>query len=193
MICIEIAISLVVLIDVEERKMIKLRELRISDSEKMYEFLSDPDVSKNFVFTRMPFSIETLVDFIRRSWNDRSNVHFAIVGKNDEYIGTVSLKNINHIDGNAEYAIMTGKDYWGTGSALEATNLIIEYGFKRLNLKKIYLNVLAKNLRANRFYEKYGFMGEGTFKDHIFVDGKYEDLKWYCILRVPETTITAEN
>lgn len=161
--------------------MIKLRALRISDAEKMYEFFSDSDIANNFIFTRTPFSIETLVEFIKSSWNDRNNVHFAMVEDNDEYIGTISLKNINFIDRNAEYAIMVGKEYWGTGYALEATNRIIEYGFKKLNLNKIYLNVLANNLRANKFYEKYGFIKEGTFKNHIYNNGEYVDLNWYCI------------
>ena len=91
--------------------MIKLRELRISDVERMYEFLSDPDVSNSYVFSRAPVSRERLVDFVRSSWYESGNVHFAISGDDDEYIGTVSLKNINYVDRTAEYAIMIGKEY----------------------------------------------------------------------------------
>ena len=147
----------------------------------MYKMLTDPEVSNNFVFTRTPFSEETLVDFIRNSWHDKRNVHFAVADEDDEYMGTVSLKNIDLIDRHAEYAIVIGRPHWGSGVAYEATDAIIDYGFNRLNLHKIYLNVLSSNIRANRFYEKYGFVREGAFAAHMFIDGKYEDLNWYCV------------
>ena len=33
----------------------------------------------------------------------------------------------------------------------------MQYSFNKLNLHKIYLNVLSSNERANKFYEKFGF------------------------------------
>lgn len=160
--------------------MIILRELRIADAEHMYEFIEDRDISHNFVFTRYPFSKENFNEFITNSWSDTKNIHYAIVDDN-EYVGTVSLKNINYVDRNAEYAIVIRKKFWGTKCAYEATKQIIEYGFKRINLHKIYFNVLSSNLRARKFYEKFGFIKENAFKEHMFINGKYEDLIWYCI------------
>jgi diamine N-acetyltransferase len=172
--------------------MIKLRELRISDVKRMYEFLSDPDVSNSYVFSKAPVSRERLVDFVRSSWYESGNVHFAISGDDDEYIGTVSLKNINYVDRTAEYAIMIGKEYWGTGYASEATKKIIDYGFGKLNLYKIYLNVPSSNIRANRFYEKFGFINECVFSRHVFIDGKHVDLNWYSIFNEGHHTFPTE-
>lgn len=161
--------------------MISLRELRIADADYMCEFLEDPDISHNFIFTRYPFSMENFNEFIKISWGDTKNIHYAIVDDNNEYVGTVSLKNINYVDRNAEYAIVTRKKFWGTKCAYEATKQIIEYGFKRINLHKIYFNVLSSNLRVRNFYEKFGFIKENVFKEHMYINGKYEDLIWYCI------------
>lgn len=158
-----------------------LRSLIIEDAKYMMEYINDDEISSNFKFTRYPFSQQNFRNFIEKSWSDSTNIHFAIV--TDEYAGTVSLKNINKIDRTAEYAIVVRKNKWGTGIAKEATNQIINYGFNTLNLEKIYLNVLSNNIRANKFYEKMGFELEGTFKNHVFINGKYENLNWYCTFR----------
>jgi diamine N-acetyltransferase len=160
--------------------MIKLRSLSLDDAASMMEYIEDKEISENFVFTRYPLSIDNFKSFIQSSWNDKVNVNYAIDDEG-EYAGTISLKNINYIDKTAEYAIVTRKKYWGTGIAKEATSKIIEYGFNSLNLRKIYLNVLSTNERANKFYLKYGFEFEGTFKKHTFINGHYVDLNWYCI------------
>ncbi|MCC5912471.1 MAG: GNAT family N-acetyltransferase [Clostridiaceae bacterium] len=160
-----------------------LRELKISDSEHMIGFIRDPEVAKHFLYTRYPMSKEKFEHFIRESWGNRDNVHFAIESDDGEYAGTVSLKSINYVDMHAEYAIAVRKELWGTGIAKDATEAIIDYGFKKLNLNKIYLNVLATNERANKFYQKIGFEFEGTFKKHLFIDGEHVDLNWYCVFR----------
>jgi diamine N-acetyltransferase len=164
--------------------MILLRALKSEDSKFMMEYITDNEISTNFKFTRLPFSQDGFINFIERSWSDSANVHFAI--ESDEYAGTISLKNINKIDRTAEYAIVIRKKFWGTGIAKEATEKIIQYGFNTLNLKKIYLNVLSSNVRANRFYEKMDFNFEGTFKKHVYINGRYEDLNWYCIFNERE-------
>lgn len=159
----------------------KLRELQMKDASKMYEWISDSDVIGLLLISRHSNSIEKVYEFIRKSWTDRTNIHFAIVTDDDDYVGTVSLKNVNHIDRNAEYAIAIHKDYWGKEFAKFATDSIIEYGFGRLNLHKIYLKVSSSNVRANMFYEKYGFAKEGIFKQHMIINGEFVDLNWFCI------------
>lgn len=160
----------------------KLRELQIKDVDRMYEWMCDPEVTSSLVIGRFPNSKEKMQDFIKNSWIDRNNIHFAVVTDEDDYVGTVSLKNINYIDRNAEYAIAIRKDYWGKEFAKYATDEIITYGFKKLNLYKIYLNVISSNTRANKFYEKYGFLKDGVFKEHMYLNGELVDLNWYCIL-----------
>lgn len=160
--------------------MSKLRELKIEDAEKMHECITDSEVSGLLSLGRYPKSIECIYEFISKSRKDEKNIHFTIADANDKYLGTISLKNICYIDRNAEYAIIIHKDYWNRGFASVATDQILEYAFKRLNLNKVYLNVPSINLRANKFYEKYGFEKEGVFKKHFFINGEFVDLYWYC-------------
>jgi RimJ/RimL family protein N-acetyltransferase len=159
----------------------RLRKLIFDDAKYMMEYLNDEEISVNFRFTRASLSIDNYKEFIKNSWSDKQNIHFAIEDSDGEYAGTISLKNIDNLDKTAEYAIIIRKKYWGTGIAKEATSKMIEYGFNNLNLRKIYLNVLSTNERANKFYKKFGFNFEGTFKKHILINGKYVDLNWYCL------------
>ena len=147
-----------------------LRKLKDKDVYLMLEWMHDPEVNKNFRFDFASMTEEKALDFISNSF-DEKNQHFAIVDFNDNYLGTISLKNISEIDKNAEYAIVTRKEVWGSGVAKKATAEILHYAFNELNLHRIYLNVLDENIRANKFYRKVGFSFEGTFKDHIVGGG----------------------
>ena len=55
------------------------------------------------------------------------------------------------------------------------------YAFQELKLHKVYLNVLSENVRAQRFYEKCGFIQEGIAKDAVRIKESYKSLIWYGI------------
>ena len=107
----------------------------------------------------------------------------ACVDDQDNYLGTVSLKAINKIDLNAEYAISFCKKAHGTGAAHYATQEVLRIAFMELGLARVYLNVIPGNARANAFYKKNGFIFEGTFRKHIRINGQLKDLNWYSMLK----------
>lgn len=162
-----------------------LRDLKTSDLEYMLEWMRDREVTKNLQANFSAFTEQMALDFIAKSKNKENveNVHFAICDENDEYMGTISLKNINVKDKNAEYAIVTRTKAHGKGYAKIATKEILEYGFYTLNLEKIYLYVSVNNIAANKFYNKCGFIEEGVFRKHLNINGKLEDIRWYSILK----------
>lgn len=158
-----------------------MRRLEDKDAPFMLEWMHDDTVNCNF---RYPFSEMTLDKaeaFIRESFNEK-NQHFAIVDDNDEYLGTISLKNISLQDSNAEYAIVTRKKAQGTGAAMQATQELIQYAFEELKLHKLYLNVLEENGRARKFYEKCGFVQEGIIKDAVRIKNNYKNLVLYGMI-----------
>lgn len=161
----------------------KLRKLKFKDAESMYEWMMDYECNRNFRFDSTKITLESCKNFIEKSLSDKENLNLAIVNENDEYLGTISLKNINYNDLNAEYAISVRKEYHGTGVAKKATQELLKYAFEELHLNKVYLNVLSENIRAIKFYEKIGFEYEGEFKKHLRINSEYKDLKWYCFLK----------
>lgn len=168
--------------------MIRLRNLQKKDAEFMLEWMHDKELQKCFRKKMADVTLEEAMAFCtagnteEQIW-DGANLHYAIVNEQDEYLGTISLKNIDLVNKNAEYAISMRRCAHGTGAAAEATGLLLKKGFNRLGLHRIYLNVLKDNTRAIRFYEKCGFTYEGEFRDCIRIDGEYKNLKWYSILK----------
>lgn len=160
---------------------VRLRNLQQKDLNAMKVWMNDNDTIKVFAHDFRQMTDRDILDFIENSIS-YSNKHFAIVNRNDEYMGTVSLKNINVKDLNAEYAIVVSPPYRGGLVAYKASQLILEYAFRQLKLQRVYLNVLADNITAIKFYEKFGFKFEGVFRKHILHDNTLKDLKWYAIL-----------
>ena len=159
----------------------KLRNLENRDGPFMLEWMHDADVVQYFRFDSSKNTEEDVREFILKANQETSSHHYAIVDDKDEYLGTISLKNIDLDNRNAEYAICIRKGAMGKNIAKNATDLILKIAFLELKLHKVYLNVLEDNQRAIRFYEKYGFEYEGTLKGHVLHHGKYKDLRYYAI------------
>lgn len=167
--------------------MIALRELQEKDAPLMLEWMHDSDIQSCFKKNMLSATLEDARAFclganIPSVIKNGDNLHFAIVDESDEYLGTISLKDISIDNGSAEYAIATRAKIHGQGIATEATNLLLEKAFKEYNLHRVYLNVLAGNAAAIRLYERCGFTLEGEFREHLRMGGKYMNWKWYGIL-----------
>jgi diamine N-acetyltransferase len=162
----------------------KLRKLKPKDAEGMLNWMKDPAVNRFFRFSAETATMESALSYIRQAQDTEKDMHLAIADEADEYVGTVSLKNIDRAAANAEYAISTCARVHGTGAAFDATREILRIAFEELKLHRVYLNVLEENERANRFYRKCGFVFEGKFRDHIYLHGELKNLNWYSILSI---------
>lgn len=158
---------------------IHLRKLEEKDVPFMLEWMHDPSIACYFRFDAMSMTEEKCLEYIRTANSDDNSKHFAIADENDEYLGTISLKNIDHEKKEAEYAISTRKKAHGSGAAMIATNEILKIAFEDLGLNRVYLNVLKENGRANAFYQKVGFQFDYCEKQAIKINGEKKKLNWY--------------
>lgn len=163
-----------------------LRELKEKDIDGMLEWMHDPEIQKYFCITMMDRTREDVQHFIRSAVAkpiEGKDIHYAIAGDDDEYLGTISLKHVDMTSLNAEYAISLRKCAQGKGIAAWATKEILKIAFEEFLLHRVYLNVLSDNQKAIRLYEKCGFVYEGTFRNHLLLRGEYSSLRWYSILK----------
>ncbi len=101
----------------------------------------------------------------------------------DVLIGSISLHNIDHLNRNAFIGIFIGEEeYRGKGYGAEAIQLILNYGFKTMNLHSINLTVHANNCAGISCYKKVGFREVGRLPEVFFIDGKYVDKIYMGIL-----------
>lgn len=135
----------------------KLRPLKEKDAIYMLEWMHDDNVSgylgKNFA----EMTIDNCKAFIANAKTDEDNIHFAITDDSDEYMGTISLKNIDYNNKRAEYAISCRTKAMGKGFATFATEELFKIAKDKMGLELIYLNVYDYNIRAQKLYKKTGF------------------------------------
>lgn len=167
--------------------MVRLRELEKKDALLMLEWMHDPEIQKGFKKNMLGMTLEKAEKFccsskIPHQIIDGESIHFAIVNLKDEYLGTISLKDINLSDRTAEYAITTRRCAHGRGYAKKATGLLLKKAFKDYGLHRVYLNVFSDNIAAIKLYEKSGFKYEGEFREHFYINGEYKNWKWYSML-----------
>ena len=166
-------------------KQIILRVLEEGDVDGPYAmWLNDPEVCRFNSHARFPVGKEELKKYVREAKQTSSIQVFAIVTKRgSKHIGNISLQNISYIDRSAELAIIIGdRKYWGKGIGLEAWKLMMNYGFRILNLHRLYCGCASKNLGMKRIAQKSGMKPEGRRRDAFFKDGTYDDILEFGIL-----------
>ena len=145
------------------------------DVEKYTEWLNDFETTDYIGRSSQIVTLETEKKYLEEHIGDKAS--FAIVKlKGDELIGTVSLEQISHLRRIATLGIFIGeKDGRNKGYGTEAIRLILEYGFKYLNLNNIKLDLMEFNERALACYKKCGFKEYGRRRKCNFINGKYFD------------------
>ena len=158
----------------------KIRKLKLGDAPLMLEWMHDPDVVKDLRANFANKTIEDCRNFIKNSLSDEHNVHYAIASNEDEYMGTVSLKEIDNLTKTAEFGIVVRKTAMGAGYSWYGMNSIFKVAFEELDLEYVYWCVSEKNERACRFYDKHHF---SLMKDiPNFALERYKDIpdmRWY--------------
>jgi len=109
---------------------------------------------------------------------------FFAIEADGKVIGACGLHHVDATAHTAELGIAIGdKDYWGRGFGRESVRLLLEYAFRYLNHRKVWLRVHGKNERAIRAYKACGFVEEGRQRAHVWSDGAYDDLVLMGVLR----------
>lgn len=163
---------------------IKLVPLEKEYIERIRRWRLKSDIRKNF------FSWQLVNKIQQEKWfenycADKSSMIFSIIREEDhEFIGIMSLNNIDHFHQRAELGSLIGeKKYWGKGYATESLNLLLEYGFNELNLNKVYSYIYSDNKGSIKKNQKNGFEIDGTLREHAFGEGRYKDVVVMSILK----------
>ncbi len=145
-------------------------------NEKYLSWLHDYDVNRFMETDGRPSSLEALKSYVENI-NNKNTLFLAIhLKENGNHIGNIKLSNIRYIHGTAEFSLLLGdKNEWGKGYAKEASILLIDHGFKRLNLRRLMLGVIKEHLSAFHLYKNLGFIEEGIYRQHSFYDGELRD------------------
>ncbi|MBN3039637.1 MAG: GNAT family N-acetyltransferase [Candidatus Omnitrophica bacterium] len=153
-------------------------------SQRYADWLNDKEICRENSHGRYLNTLEMTENYVTRVDHSETIAVFAIIDKHtSQHIGNISLGNISWENNSAEIAILIGeKDFWGKGIASEAYSLVIDYGFNKLGLHRLYSGMTTRNKAMIKVAEKSGMSYEGTFKDAFYKDSQYCDLAQYAII-----------
>jgi RimJ/RimL family protein N-acetyltransferase len=167
-------------------KRVRLRSISRDDLPRLWEFNNDlavelaaggdPPLPQALARLQAEFDQESA-----KGGRDTTRFAIEVEGK---CIGTCGLFNTNPTAQTCELGIGIGdKDHWGQGYGRESVRLLLEYAFRYLNYRKVWLRVHAPNERAVRAYRACGFVEEGRQRAQVWSNGAYDDLLLMGILR----------
>ncbi len=169
-----------------ETERLRLRAFREEDLERFHRWRNDLALMR----LDQPGAVrpERLMDtraWLERVLSDEKTIFFALGHKaSGDFIGTVSLRNLDLKNQNAELAILIGEpENRGRGVGGEALSVLLDYAFGELGLYRVYLWVLAYNEPAIRLYRRLGFKEEGRLRAQVWRDGARHDVLVFGLLR----------
>jgi len=163
-----------------------LRPAEREDLDDFVRWFSDAETTQ-YLAVRAPFSKameeQWFAGMVERQ--GKTDWHFVICLIADgRAIGTAGLHHVDGENGSAAFGISIGeKAEWNRGHGTDALRAICDFGFGQLRLQRIWLEVYGPNLRAQRSYQKAGFVREGALRNAHFADGKHWDVLLFSLLR----------
>lgn len=149
---------------------VRMRNLAWGDLPRCVRWLNNPELRRLLGRSR------TLTLTEERRWFEelqmRTNERvLAIENEDGTHIGNLGLHNIDLAKGSATLGILIGdKQYWNQGYGSDAVSAALRFCFDDLGLSRVELDVLERNERAIRAYEKCGFQQVRVRSDKLFRD-----------------------
>ncbi len=159
-----------------------LRPLERQDLRFVHELNNDAKIMR-YWFEEPYETFSELSQLYDRHVHDQRERRFVAVDAQGELVGLVELIELDYIHRRGEFQIIIAPQCQGRGYAGQATRLAIEYAFKVLNMRKLYLIVDTSNAAAIHVYEKCGFQHEAELKEEFFGNGAYHNAYRMCIFQ----------
>lgn len=139
----------------------------------VWRALQDPDVLR-FTGTHTKFTRERVEEWTGKLPGRADRADYAILRASDRaYVGDASLTELDEDNRTMSFRIALVE--FGQGCGTEATRLILDYAFDVVGLHRVTLEVFDFNTRAQRVYEKCGFVREGLQREALYWDGRWHD------------------
>ena len=163
-----------------------LRELRLADAAAVAERAGDKRVARYLLAVPSPYPVALASRWIAGRiawWPQGRGVTLAIARRDapEALIGSVSLRRYQR-DRRAELGYWLGAESWGAGFATEAAGALIDYGFRELQLLRVYAQVLEGNAASCHVLDKLGLIEEGVRRRHVRKGRRLCDVALYGML-----------
>lgn len=151
-----------------------LRSYKASDLDSLVESLNNKNVSQYLARVPYPYTKKDGQEWIEKCQQENSKkepdeLNF-VIDINGKVVGSIGFAKIEN--NQAEFGYWLAEPYWNQGIMTEAAQLVIDFGFKQLGLKKMYAHVFDNNKASMKVLKKTGFKNNGLMKEKMKKDNK---------------------
>lgn len=157
-----------------------LRKIKRSDFNSWWENINNPVITKNFITN--PRNLKEAKKEFNEKLKDKKDRDSFVIDIDGKAVGGIGLHEIIP-KLKAKLSYWLGGDYRGSEVMTNATKLIVNHGFKKHKLRRIYGSVREYNKASARVLEKCGFKLEGIQRKNVLKNGKYYDDFLYARVR----------
>jgi len=164
-----------------------LRQFKKTDWKEVHEYAADPEVARFMEWG--PNTVDDTVDFVdmalrHQKENPRSFFDFAVTLKDSgKLIGACGFRLHPVLVEQAEIGYTYNRNYWRQGYGSEACTAMIEVGFSKLDLHRMFATCDANNAGSAGVLRKCGMRQEGHFVQDKKIKDKWRDTLLFAILR----------
>ena len=141
-----------------------IRPKKPADAENDYRWQTDPELSALDAMAPSTMSYREFyreyINWLRHPYAGR--ITFGVDTPEGKHIGNCVYYNIDEENQETEIGIMIGnRDYWSKGYGTDTISALIDYIFRNLKFKRVYLKTLEHNFHAQKCFENCGLTACG--------------------------------
>ena len=162
-----------------------LRHFQAFDADTVQRLAGVKEVAAGTLLPH-PYDLEAAAQWIaqqQESFAAGNAITFAIVlAEEEQLIGSIGMEIAREHE-LARLSYWLGTAYWNRGYCTEAVQAVLDYGFTRLLLHRIYAPHFHNNPASGRVLRKVGMTYEGRMREHYIRFGRFVDVEIYGMLR----------
>ena len=165
-------------------KQVMLREFRQDDLSDITRILGDDRVTTSLSFdSKTQAESAAFLNGVlgRVSSVPRGEYYLAITNQTGGAAIGFARLGLNGVRA-AKLGYAVDADHWGKGFATDATQTLVDFGFRELSLHRISAAIGPKNTASIAVAKHLGMSYEGCIRDHVFTNGSWRDSNLYSIL-----------
>ncbi len=171
-------------------KKLVFRRLDFKDLPTRVEWFNNADTYRMLTLD-VPISLSETEQWFRQNLLNRNRIDIMVdlhekTKNNQETIIPASMEglvDISNRHNHADLYVLVNPELRGLSIGKYAFQWLINYGFTKLQLNRILFCTHDYNERAQRFYEKNGFVHEGLLRQHLYIMDHYVDRHYYGLVK----------
>jgi len=154
-----------------ETERLTLRALNLNDAKAIFGLRTNKEVNE-FIDRRTPRNLSearAFIDRISKLTSENKGIFWVIESNNNhQLVGTIGLRNFEDEEDYAELGYELDPSYQQKGFMSEAFEVVLEYGFNKMELKTIEAFTHKNNTASIALLEKQKFVFDPEIKDEGF-------------------------